>query len=149
MRSSNIWLTFGEEVASSCSVPMTPLPQAYLCSWEGVGGRGEGGAGRTSAGGHLGTGPQHTQRFRHSLCPLRDRLPARISQDYLANILLWSPKLSSGTDPGLMRATGRPQQGPAGPSSSTPIEAPETLLRSAGTTCLSNSTPSWWPWCSP
>lgn len=23
--------------ASNCSVPLTPLPQAYLCSWDGVG----------------------------------------------------------------------------------------------------------------
>lgn len=45
------------------------------------------GVGRTSAGGRLDPGPQYTQRLRHSLSPPQGRLPARISQDYLANIL--------------------------------------------------------------
>ena len=52
--------------------------------------QGVGGQNQRRGGGHGRRG------FGCLFSPLWARAPARISQDYLANILLWSPQLSAG-----------------------------------------------------
>lgn len=47
--------------------------------------------GRASVGGYPGAG-----KGSDASSPLRARVPAQVSQDYLTNILLWSPQAVSG-----------------------------------------------------